>query len=222
MDACIWYGCMYVARTTSDASFSLASTSPESTDQRVACRRLASQVLDRTSAGSGGRCPGPRPPSTGGGLLRLPWLVGDNADEVFPDDDFHHAREFCTEASSTDVSVAPNVGRPHNAAVQHSWHANVVRELEPAGDDRGKVEPRTGFPRTVHSLGRLPLRGLVQRDVELLSADQLAVAHALRGVAARPDRSVNRDKAFDGHAQPLGSKLEERFARGGSGEREIA
>ena len=32
MDACMWYGCMYVARTTFAASFSLASTSPESTD----------------------------------------------------------------------------------------------------------------------------------------------------------------------------------------------
>src|SRR5690349_9428409 len=41
IDACIWYGWLYVALTTVDAAFRLASTSPESTSSvsRAGCLR---------------------------------------------------------------------------------------------------------------------------------------------------------------------------------------
>ena len=155
-------------------------------------------------------------------LLRLPWLVGNDTNEVFPDDNLHDAREILDRAFVNGRERCAERRGPYDAPMKHSGHANVVRVLEPAGDDCGEVEPLYRLPKYGPLTRRLPLRGLVQLDVELLSTDQLAIANALRGVAARPDRSVNRDKALDGHAQPLGSKLEERFACGGPGEREIA
>src|SRR5687768_5580515 len=90
---------------------------------------------------------GPRRPDSlqlASRLLRLPWLVGNDAHEVLSDDHLHDARKLLDGLLVHGHERGAMCRRPYDAAVQHAGYANVVRVLEAAGRDRRKVEPGHG------------------------------------------------------------------------------
>ena len=146
-------------------------------DQQRVGRRLPANPLIDVSLRSERRAAGPRHAQAIGDLHRLPWLLGDDTDEVVPDDHFHEARHVAHGAFVDAVTVAPRRWRPHDAPVQHARHAHVVHELELTGDHRVHVDARHRCAE--HGpFTRVPaLRLRIEPDVEAPAADELAVGH---------------------------------------------
>ena len=71
-------------------------------------------------------------------------------------------------------------GRTHHAAVQHSGKAHVVDVLELAGDHGRHVGTADGLAEDGPLAGGFALGLLIEREVEFLAADQLAVGDFFR------------------------------------------
>ena len=95
-------------------------------------------------------------------------------------------------------------------------------ELELPGRHRGHVDPLRRLAEDRPFVLRLALGGAIELDVQLLARDELAVADALRAIAANGDGAVGRREPIDRDAEARRSQLQQRFARGRGGEREVA
>ncbi len=78
-----------------------------------------------------------------------------------------------------------------------------------------------GLPRIVHWLAGFRFAARVQRQVELLAADQLAVADPSRRVPLHADDAVDDRQLFDRHRQAVGGQTQQRLARRRAGLREV-
>ncbi len=136
-------------------------------------------------------------------LDRLPWRLAHDADEVFLDHDLHdagqavHRRLVHADQRRTDCRWTDD------ASVQHPGYPNVVHELELSRRHRVHVDARNRRAQDGPFIRRLPLRRRVEREIELLPADQLAIADPLRRVPLDADHAIQRSEAIDGHGEAL-------------------
>ena len=107
--------------------------------------------------------------------------------------------------------------RANDAAVQHARHAHVVDEFELAGDDLGDIETVDRLSEHGPFAGRLALGVRIEREVEFLAADQLAIGHSFGCIAGGGDDSVGGSELIHGHTELLRRHFNERLARGGRG-----
>jgi hypothetical protein len=174
---------------------------------RVVAQGLG-QVAQRCHAG-------PRFPAhhqIGAGGLSLLLALGHDAHEVA----YHHHRTDAGdvgdgtlvhrfEGVADEVAVVgPGVGRAHHAPVQHAGHAHVVHEHCVA----------KGLGRDVHTRLRLAHHAVighrfdgaveVQAQLDAAAPQQLAVAHAARGVARHAHLAAIGGEAFHRHVQVTG------------------
>jgi hypothetical protein len=102
--------------------------------------------------------------------------------------------------------------------MHHPRHANVVRVFEPAGHHLGHVEPLGRVAEDGPLARGFALRVRIQREVEFLAADQLAIRNR---ALLMPHDAVPRRESIGRHAPLLRRHLHERLARGRRGQREV-
>ena len=146
-------------------------------------------------------------------LQRLPRLVSNDANEVLLDDDLHVARHAGDRALVNAGDRGANRRRTHHAAVHHARHAHVVHVLEAARRQRRHVDTSDRSSEHRPALNRLALRILLDRDVEALAANQLAVADLLRGVRLVRDDAVDDVQIIGGRAELRRGHRDQRLAR---------
>ena len=120
-------------------------------------------------------------------------------------------------------SVAPAIGRPHVARVQHAGHLHVHGPGQRPVDLGRNVVARhrlTDDAQLLHGLhgGRAGRRVDVasrERDVEALAADELGIRDRLRRIGLRRDRAVAHGELGDRRAQALRAELEQHAPRFG-------
>ena len=148
-------------------------------------------------------------------------FFGDDADEIALDDDLHESRDVTHGAFVHALERGAHCWRPHDAPVQHAGQPHVVDVLQLCGRHGGQIETVNRSAQHDPLARMFALRGAAQRDVELLSADELSVSNVLRGIAPHTDDAAADRELFHGSAQSCGRKLQQGFPGGGAGEREI-
>ena len=154
-------------------------------------------------------------------LNRLPGLLGDDADEVLPDDDLQQARHVPHRALIHADERGTHARRPHHPAVHHAWHPYVVDELELSRGHCRQIDTPDRLPEHGPLARMLSLRAGAEQEVERSSADELAEADALRCIRLRADHAAGSRELIHRHGEPLRGKTQERLAGGGSGLGEI-
>ena len=97
--------------------------------------------------------------------------------------------------------------------MHHARHAHVVHVLEAARRQRRHVDTSDRSSEHRPALNRLALRILLDRDVEALAANQLAVADLLRGVRLVRDDAVDDVQIIGGRAELRRGHRDQRLAR---------
>ena len=108
------------------------------------CREQADFEARRTGRLCGDEAAASRPVhlETLGALHGLPRLLSHDADEVAFDDDLHDAGKLADRAFIDAADGGANLGRTHDATVQHAWDLDVVDELESARHHVAHVHAR--------------------------------------------------------------------------------
>ena len=119
----------------------------------------------------------PRHFQLAGGLDRLPRLLGHHADEILLDDDLHDARHSRDRAFIDAGQRGADGRRTDHAAVQHAREPHVVDELESSGHQIGKIGARNRLAEHGPLAGGFALGFRIEREVEFLAVDQLAIGH---------------------------------------------
>ena len=190
-------------------------------NSRVA-RRLFAQVVVEIVLRRQTWARGPYDFQLGRRLDRLPLLLAHHADEVLADDHFHQSRHAADRSLVDARDRCADRRRADDAAVQHSWNADVVDELERACRHLRHVDARHRRPHHLPVGDRLARGVRVHGDVEPFAANELAVADAFAGIAFDADNTVARRKPIDRDAEPLGREAQQRFTSCRGGLRQVS
>ncbi len=104
------------------------------------------------------------------------------------------------------------LGRTNDAPVEHAFHAQVGDVAILGGHLRRDVEARDGLPDDAVIARLLGLHVRHDLHVEGPAADELAVAHALRGIGLDVDHAVAHAQRARADAEALSGEREERRA----------
>src|SRR5262249_907678 len=110
-------------------------------------------------------------------LHRLPRLLRDDAHEILPNDDFHHAREILHRAFVYANHRRAHRRRPHYSAVQHAGHAYVVDEFELAGGQCRKIGAFDRFAQHSPLAWMFALGIAIEAYIEFAAAYEFAIGH---------------------------------------------
>ena len=153
-------------------------------------------------------------------LDRCPLALADDAEEVGDAHHLHQAGNVLDRAFVDALQRGAECRRAYHATVQHARHLEVLHVGEGAGALARDVEPRHRLADDGVEVWVLGRRLGIELQVEVLAADQLAVADRLADHAAaglRLDRAVLGDELVGRHADVLGAGGEERLPRRGAG-----
>ena len=152
------------------------------------------------------------------GLDRIPFVLGDHADEIAL---AHHARgrdvldRAFVDAQRLGAGAERALpARQHHAAVQHAGHAQMMHELVASAHLVRQVDARRPRADQLVAVRRLLRRGAGELDVERLVAEEVAVFDRAE-VALAVDRNdaVLHHEAVDLHAEPARREQQQRPAR---------
>ncbi len=190
--------------------------------------RLTDVLIECGIFGKGWCCLGPGDLEPLGRLHRVPFALGDDAEEALVAHD-PNAGDVVHRALVDRDRHRTGDRRADHAAVQHPRHLDVGHVVEGAKDLGRDVETRRRGADDLVGAGRLGL-GLpfgdkvvaelavpLHRQVEIAVADQLAIAEFARRIARHGDDAVDDFEPIGRHAEPRRGQLEEHAARLGRG-----
>ncbi len=188
--------------------------------ERVA-RRLRSQVIVEIRLARQPAAGGPRRFQRRRRSNRLPRLFGDDADEVLADDHLDEAREVPYGRFVHALERRTDLGRPDDRAVDHSGHAHVVDVFQLRGGHRGQIDTRHRLAEDRPFARLFAFRVRIHRQAESPAAHQLAVGHRLVPIAPDAGDAPIDDDRVARHGEPGRGQIDQRFARGRAGQREV-
>ncbi len=123
-------------------------------------------------------------------LNGLPRLLSNYTEEVLFHDDFHDSGEISHGVFIDTYQSRSDCRRAHHLPVKHSWHAHVVNVFELARRHGRNFNARHGGSENRPFRCRLPPGASIEREIEFLSADELAIADLFGWIGFRADDAV--------------------------------
>ena len=158
-----------------------------------------------------------------GGLDRIPFLVGDDAEEALVPDHFG-ARNVLDRGFIDFYRHGAGNGRTDHPSMHHAGHLHVGAEIF-LGEDLWRdvfALDRLADDLVLARIFRLRFAGRVERvalllvpvelDIEIFAADQLGVGNAFRLVVACAHNAISDDKLVGRHGQLAGRHLDQHAA----------